>query len=283
MVFFFGTLIDSLEKTIIKSIKMKNFNNLLDIFKNNEESMPKTKKAVNIRFNSTLFFQFGLIISIVLVALLINASYGELEKSTASPFPNTSEEPFYLNDFVIVKPIIPEIPVEKKIITRKLITDKIIVIEKPIANMPEDPLFTTPVEVPVDTPVKKQPTPLVDEPYSYSMIGVERVPVFPGCEALNNNKERIGCLSKEIGIIINKKFDKNLASDLGLVGEQRIYISFTINKLGEVADVKVRAPHPRLEKEAFKVIHYIPKMIPGMQSNRNVDVLFSLPIIFTIQ
>lgn len=245
--------------------------------------MPKTKKAVNIRFNSTLFFQFGLIVSIVLVALLINASYGELDKSSALPFPNTSEEPFYLNDFVIVKPIIPEIPVEKKLITRKLITDKVIIIDKPIANLPEEPLFTTPVEVPAHTPVVKEPIPIAEEPSSYSIIGVERVPIFPGCESLDNNKERIACLSKEIGIIINRKFDKNLAAELGLEGQQRIYISFTINKLGEVADVKVRAPHPKLEKEAFKVIQYVPKMIPGMQSNRNVDVLFSLPIIFNIQ
>ncbi|OIP49744.1 MAG: hypothetical protein COZ75_09875 [Flavobacteriaceae bacterium CG_4_8_14_3_um_filter_34_10] len=262
---------------------MKNFNKLLDIFKNNEGSMTKNKKSTNIRFNSTLFFQVGLIVSITLVALIINASYGELEKSSALPFPNTFEEPFYLNDFVIVKPIIPEIPAEKKLVTRKLITDKVLVIDKPIANKPEEPIYTTPVELPVNTPVVKDPSPIEEEPTSYSMIGVERVPVFPGCESLDNNKERIACLSKEIGIIINRKFDKNLASELGLEGEQRIYISFTINKLGKVADVKVRAPHPRLEKEAFKVLQYVPKMIPGMQSNKNVDVLFSLPIIFNIQ
>jgi len=284
--FFFGMLIDLLIVVTINSIKMKKILKLVNIFKNIEGSAPKSKKDANIKFNSTLFFQVGLIVSIITVALIINATYGEAKKTIASPLPYDNDEPFLLNDFIIIKPVVPEVIVEEKIVTRKMITDVIKIIDKPISDKADEILFTEPEPVFVDkapTSIDTIPAPVVVEPKVYSALGVERAPVFPGCEALTNNKERIDCMSGEIGKIINRKFNRDIAGDIGLNGQQRIYVTFTINKAGEVADVNVRAPHPKLEKEAFKVINLIPKMLPGMQSNRNVDVLFSIPIIFDVQ
>lgn len=112
---------------------------------------------------------------------------------------------------------------------------------------------------------------------------IESVPVFPGCEGLNNNEERKQCMSKKISQFVNKNFDTGLASDLGLSGVNRVYVQFKIDKSGNIVDVAARAPHPRLQSEGERVIKKLPKMKPGQQRGQNVGVLYSLPITFQVQ
>ncbi|WP_026450810.1 energy transducer TonB [Aequorivita capsosiphonis] len=112
---------------------------------------------------------------------------------------------------------------------------------------------------------------------------IENVPVYPGCESEKSNDAKKKCMSTKISEFINKKFDTNLASDLGLEGRQRISVQFKIDKNGKVVDVRARAPHPRLEKEALNVVSSLPNMTPGKQRGKPVGVLYSLPIIFDIQ
>ncbi|MBK5212118.1 MAG: energy transducer TonB [Flavobacteriaceae bacterium] len=112
---------------------------------------------------------------------------------------------------------------------------------------------------------------------------IENVPVYPGCENEKGNDAKKKCMSAKISEFINKKFDTNLASDLGLEGRQRISVQFKIDKNGKVVDVRARAPHPRLEKEAVNVVQSLPDMTPGKQRGKPVGVLYSLPIVFDIQ
>ena len=58
---------------------------------------------------------------------------------------------------------------------------------------------------------------------------------------------------------------------------------FKIDKRGNVVGVRSRAPHPRLEKEAARVINMLPKMKPGLHKGRAVVVPYSLPITFQVQ
>jgi protein TonB len=68
-----------------------------------------------------------------------------------------------------------------------------------------------------------------------------------------------------------------------LSGKQKINVMFKIDKKGNVTGVRSRAPHPRLEKEAARVINLLPKMKPGRQRGRAVVVPYSLPITFLVQ
>ncbi|GIS27974.1 MAG: hypothetical protein CM15mP129_01710 [Chloroflexota bacterium] len=77
---------------------------------------------------------------------------------------------------------------------------------------------------------------------------IENVPVFPGCERGNNAKKR-KCMSEKIAKFVQRKFNTELAGDLGLSGRQRISVIFKIDKSGNVTGVRARAPHPRLEKK----------------------------------
>ncbi len=90
------------------------------------------------------------------------------------------------------------------------------------------------------------------------------------------------CL-KKFKKFVQKKFNTDLAGDLGLEGRQRISVQFKIDKNGNVVNVRARAPHPKLEQEAVKVVKALPKMIPGKQRGKAVGVLYSLPILFQVE
>ncbi|GAL70644.1 TonB family protein [Jejuia pallidilutea] len=90
-------------------------------------------------------------------------------------------------------------------------------------------------------------------------------------------------MSEKIQKFVQKKFNTELASDLGLSGRQRINVIFKIDKNGNITGVRSRAPHPGLEKEAARVINLLPKMKPGRQRGKPVTVPYSLPIVFQVQ
>ena len=111
---------------------------------------------------------------------------------------------------------------------------------------------------------------------------IENVPEYPGCER-GTNAEKRKCMSDKIAKFVQRKFNTDLAGDLGLSGRQRISVIFKIDKNGDVTGVRSRAPHPRLEKEAARVINMLPKMKPGRQRGKAVTVPYSLPITFQVQ
>ena len=122
----------------------------------------------------------------------------------------------------------------------------------------------------------------VEEDIEVPFAVIENVPIFPGCESGNNAQKR-DCMSEKITAFVQKKFNTDLAGDLGLSGRQRISVVFKIDKNGNVTGVRSRAPHPSLEKEAARVINLLPKMKPGKQRGKAVIVPYSLPIVFQVQ
>ena len=109
---------------------------------------------------------------------------------------------------------------------------------------------------------------------------IEKVPAYPGCSGTNEVMRM--CMSKEIQTFVGENFNTKLANTLDLTGRQRISVQFKIDKSGRIADVRARAPHPDLEKEAIRVVSILPKMIPGEQDGKKVNVIYALPILFEI-
>lgn len=261
---------------------MKTIKKLFNYLKKNNENKPKSKKDANLKYNSTLYFQFSLIISFTLVAIVINATYGVKNMTVAHPILDDPIE-VWIHDIVIVEPKTKPVIEEKPI--KKVNPEKILVTEKKEIKGIEIKTDPKPEIIPIKTQinVNQKPKPESFDDNTYSIAGVERVPVFPGCESLRDNEQRKECMSSEIGKLVSKKFNTGLAENLGLKGNQRIYVSFVVNKEGQIDKIQVRAPHPKLEKEAKRVVNLIPKMLPASQNNKNVEVLFSLPIIFSVQ
>ncbi|MGL4908347.1 MAG: energy transducer TonB [Bacteroidales bacterium] len=79
----------------------------------------------------------------------------------------------------------------------------------------------------------------------------------------------------------NMKYPE-VAAENGIQG--RVIMQFTVATDGRVVNVKVlRGIDPALDKEAVRVITSSPKWSPGKQRNKPVRILYTLPVIFTLQ
>ncbi|MBP5420446.1 MAG: energy transducer TonB [Bacteroidales bacterium] len=100
-------------------------------------------------------------------------------------------------------------------------------------------------------------------------IIVEELPSFPGGD---------GELRKYLKDNTNYPA---AALENGIQG--RVFVSFVVNKEGDITDVKVARPaNPSLEKEAIRVVSSMPKWTPGKLRGKAVKASFTIPINFII-
>ena len=108
---------------------------------------------------------------------------------------------------------------------------------------------------------------------------VEEVPTFPGCE---DTKDKKSCFNEMMLSHINENFSYPLeAQKAGIQG--RVAVLFTITEEGLIDNVRKRGPDKLLEDEVERIIKLLPKMIPGKNKSKAVDVAYSIPIDFKLQ
>jgi protein TonB len=229
---------------------------------------------------SKIFIQLGLVLSLLIVYEFIQL------KSYPSEITELTGAIIKLDDneqIVEFKPI--EVEVKKTvqaIIPEKIlqVNDEVEVIETVIESTETDEFDAVVVDVEKKiVAVEEEEEVVEDVPF----MVIENVPVFPGCTG--TNKELRKCFSTQISKFVMKRFDIELAADLGLTpgSIQKIFVIFKIDKNGVITDIQARAPHKKLETEIIRVIKLLPKMTPGKQRGRAVSVKYGLPITFKIQ
>ena len=121
----------------------------------------------------------------------------------------------------------------------------------------------------------------LDEDVQVAFAVIEDVPVFPGCEKLSKKATK-DCFQKKVQQHVASNFNyPQTALDLGIQG--RVSVVFVIDKTGHIIGIRSRGPDNILEKEAERVIGMLPKMQPGKQRGKPVNVPYSLPIVFQVQ
>ena len=242
----------------------------------------KKNPKVDLRSKSTLFFQAGLIL--VLLVTWGAIEYKTVEREIAEVVEEIvieeEEEDIPITKMVFRKPPPPP-PPPPSIEIIEVIDDeepeKETVFEETDVEEEEE----IPDEVPDFSDVDDggaEEEEIGDVPFAV----IQEVPMFPGCEKERGNAAKKACMEKKIQKYVNKKFNTDLGSELGLSGVQRIFCQFKISKSGAITDVRARAKHPRLQQEAMRVIKSLPTMKPGKQRNKPVGVLYSLPITFRV-
>lgn len=256
---------------------------------NKKSSHREEKKQVSIRWNSRIFFQVGIIISVLIVFFLMETNFESKSETDIADGYRYMEEPAML-DYVVEKdlpkPTISKEPVSKPVvkpISKKVVIAKDLEVidnksDEMEADIPSDDL-PAPVVAPTKDPVEVAPEPSAP----VSVINVEHVPVFPGCEILNSNAEKIDCMSSKINAFINKNFRKQLLENLERGQVHKIYVQFMINSQGYITDVRAQSNNDKLKKEAQRVVERLPEMKPGKQGDKNVDVIYTVPIVFNIE
>jgi protein TonB len=230
---------------------------------------------------SKILFELGLVLALFVVYEFINfKSYPSEVKQLNSTFVGVDET----EKTIEIKPVeIQEPPTPKAIISERILkVDDAVEIKESIIESTELDISDA-VVVNVDKQLvaveDEEETVVEDVPF---MI-IEDVPVFPGCTG--SNKEKRDCFSNQVTQFVSKKFNIELASELGLPSGtvQKIFVMFKIDKTGHVTDIKARAPHKKLQEEAIRVVELLPVMTPGKQRGRAVAVSYGLPIVFKVE
>lgn len=256
-----------------------------ELIRKNEKIVKKSQKHdANLRKNSTLYFQIGLIVCLLFV-------YGLFEMTFETNIPNEYTQTFCPDDvdeisienFKVYQE--PKTEVKPEVTKKVLLTNKIKEVDDDFKMKEMIELITSNQNTTSDPPIDPSSINVLPQPEEDIHIAfIQKVPIYPGCEEAKNNQERKKCFSKKITKLIQRKFEgSDIALNYGLVGKQKIDVQFTIDKTGEVTNIKTRSPHPKLDEEAERVINIIPKMTPGKQNNKNVGVIYTLPIVFNVQ
>jgi protein TonB len=110
---------------------------------------------------------------------------------------------------------------------------------------------------------------------------IEDVPTFPGCEEIEKRK-KLTCFNTKVSEHINATFKyppkarrKNI--------EGRVLVMFLINKDGDITNIETKGGDPILQTEALRIVRLLPKMKPGMQKGKPVNVKYTLPITFKLK
>ncbi len=120
-----------------------------------------------------------------------------------------------------------------------------------------------------------------EKPQTVRFRFIENPPIYPGCENLKGNEAK-KCMSKNVQSFIAKKLNTSIASNMGIAGKIKIMTRFTINKEGQIEDIRVRSKYKAFVDEAKRVIKQLPQMKPGMQRGKPIKVTYTLPIIFQV-
>ncbi len=237
----------------------------------------KKNPKSDLRKRSLLFFQLGLIFIMTLTYFVIeHKTYDKSGLDTGLVLAEDDLEDVPITELNTPPPPPPPPPPPAPEVIEVVEDEE--EIEETIIESTETDIDEEIVEV-EDVEVIEEEEEIGDVPFAV----IENVPIFPGCEKEKNNQARKDCMSEKVKKLVNKKFNTELGSDLGLSGVNRIFVSFKIDKNGNIANIRSRAPHPRLEQEAARVIKLLPKMTPGKQRGKPVGVLYSLPITFKVE
>ncbi len=237
--------------------------------------LKKNPKA-DIKKNSSFYYAVGIAAVMLITFLALNhKTYDKIDFDVASlDMGDLDEEEIPLTEILQTPPPPPPPPAAPEVI--EVVEDEEEIEETVIESTETD-------EAEEIVEIEEVEVEEVEEDISVPFSVIENVAVFPGCERKKNNNDRKKCMSEKISKFINKKFNTDLAADLGLTGRQKIFVGFKVDKKGNIVDVNARAPHPELKKEMIRVIKTLPKMQPGKQRGKAVTMPFSIPVIFAVQ
>ncbi len=236
----------------------------------------KKNPKANLENYTKIFMQLGLVLALLVVYLAIEKKTYDRVIADLGPVVLNMEEDEQTIEIEQIKPPEPKTPPPPTPDKIEVVEDEVEVEETVIESTETDEDEAVEVEEIIEIEEAEE----VEEDVPFAII--EDVPVYPGCKG---NKAKLReCLQTNITKHVNRKFNSELASDLGLSpGIKRIFVMFKIDKTGNITDVMARAPHKRLQEEAIRVVKLLPKMTPGKQRGRPVGVKYSLPIAFKVE
>ena len=179
-----------------------------------------------------------------------------------------------------------------KIVKEETVTNNIVSTNDIASTEETVAVNTTPVLEPVKVVEKvKKEEPKVEtlpKKTTTNFIRVEIPPTYPGCKG--NATEKKACFTKKVKKHLERRFDASIIEDLDIKsGKKRIWVTFDVDKFGNVTNVNARSPKDmsnnakkKLESEAIRAIKKLPKMTAARQNGKSVKINYSVPITFRV-
>jgi protein TonB len=241
--------------------------------------LAKKSEKASIGAYSKIFFQLGLLLSLVVIYIAIEWKTADRSLNELASLTIQEEEVIDIpitERIMEVKPPPPPPPAPEVI--------EVVANEKDIEETILESTETDETEM-VEVIQMEDIEEVVEEEEVEKDIPfaiIEDPPVFPGCEGTKEQKKK--CLQDKISEHVAKNYNTNLSQDLGLSpGKKKVYVIFKIDKNGHVTNARARGPHARLEKEALRVVNLLPTLTPGKQRGIPVAVSYTLPITLHVQ
>ena len=214
---------------------------------------PKKNPEISLEKKKGLFFQIGLVITLVLVLAVFEwKSYDKVDYNLGQLNLDDLEEEIIPITKQEVKPPPPPPPPPEVI---EIVEDEVEI---------EEELEIEDTESDEDIAIE-----IEEESDDDFFMVVENMPEFPG-----------GDLGLMKYIQKNVKYPP-IAKEYNITG--KVYVSFIVDKSGSVTNVKVvRGVDKNLDAEALRVVKSLPKYKPGKQRGKPVRVMFTIPINFTL-
>lgn len=244
--------------------------------------------------NSFIFFQIGLIATMLIVLVVLEFNFKDVIKKTdesSITFEPITDDPFFYTpaEEPKAKPIIqkalarvePKVDVSDVIEDFKLEKDKIIVPKIDLQTQDDADKTKNPIDtktIPTETTGK------TDGPVTLPNINtVEQLPMFKACQGLRRSEQK-ACFDEQL----SKAISRNLVypeNDFDNRKQGTALIEFIIDEDGNITNVKPLENNRATEamkKAAEKAVKRIPQLIPAMQGNKNVRIKYAIPITFKI-
>jgi protein TonB len=214
---------------------------------------PKKNLKISLEKKKGLFFQIGLIITLVVVLVAFEwKSYEKVDYNLGQLNLDDLEEEIIPITKQEIKPPPPPPPPPEVI---EIVEDEVEL---------EEELEIEDTESDEDIAIE-----IEEESDDEFFMVVENMPEFPG-----------GDLGLMKYIQKNVKYPP-IAKEYNITG--KVYVSFIVDKSGSVTNVKiVRGVDKNLDAEALRVVKSLPKYKPGKQRGKAVRVMFTIPINFTL-
>ena len=236
--------------------------------------------------NSFIFFQIGLIATMLVVLFVLEFNFELKSKKAVVPETITTIDISVPTNFKIIpkmNPIAenkpnaqPKFTNQFKETTKEVPKDKV----KPVDNTPKDLDTNAPKEPVSENPIKEVPS---TKPETPTVLNVEELPMFPACRGLSRN-EQLKCFEEQMSKAVAKNAEyPEIDRENGKQG--RALISYIIDENGKIIDVKAldnKNATPEMKIAAEKAVRKVSKLTPAKQGGKPVRIKYVIPVSFRL-
>lgn len=242
--------------------------------------------------NSFIFFQIGLIATLMVVFFVLEMNFETKSLVINKPKIIDISEVYQPTPKVITEEVVkqkqkPVAKVVKPVVVPKVVINNVVASEEEIKEAitkcatPEitenEPAVADTNESSTSETVPTNPS-LIHHPFT-----VESLPMFPNCININKEDQK-ECFEKEL----TKRIYKNLVYpivDIENKREGKVYFEIVVDENGNFSvlnKVKLEKSSPEMRNAVEASIKKLPKIIPAKIGGKGVKIRYSIPIVFSI-